>query len=247
MYDRVKEISKSVWNHLVTFFSGEVEVYFISGMCYNCSVFDKILLPKGYKKNYIEWEIPSMDESLHDYALKMAKSIKPKRRTILVGYSFGGIVAQEIAKFVAVEKIILISTMKDEHEIPALFHMAKRVNFADNLPMKIYSQSDFMINLFNRYIYSLPTQALEGFMTVTDPIYLKWSLKQITHWMPDRKFTNIYHIHGTKDQVFPYEKITAPITVKGGDHLMILKRFTEINKILNDILTKEEVIQKASA
>ena len=32
----------------------DITVYFISGMCYNCKVFDKLRLPKGYKKAYIE-------------------------------------------------------------------------------------------------------------------------------------------------------------------------------------------------
>ena len=46
----------------------DITVYFISGMCYNCKVFDKLRLPKGYKKAYIEWFIPSPDESLSEYA-----------------------------------------------------------------------------------------------------------------------------------------------------------------------------------
>ena len=51
----------------------------ISGMCYNCKVFDKLRLPKGYKKAYIEWFIPSPDESLSEYAHKMAKTIDTSR------------------------------------------------------------------------------------------------------------------------------------------------------------------------
>lgn len=241
MYQKIKNISLNFWNYLTTYFGGVTEVYFVSGMCYNCSVFDNIQLPKGFRKHYIEWEIPSLDESLLEYAARMSKIINRKRQVVLVGYSFGGMIVQEIAKFIDVEKIILISTMKNNQEIPNLFQVAKSVNFADNLPMKLYNRSDFMISLFNKYIYNLPTKALEGFMTVTDPVYLRWSLRQITHWNSVWQYTTpIYHIHGTKDQVFPYEQIINPITIKGGDHLMIIKRSAEINKIINDILEKKE-------
>ena len=74
----------------------DITVYFISGMCYNCKVFDKLRLPKGYKKAYIEWFIPSPDESLSEYAHKMAKTIDTSRPFILIGYSFGAVIMQEM-------------------------------------------------------------------------------------------------------------------------------------------------------
>lgn len=237
MYNKVKKVSTKLWSTLNTHLGRTKDVYFISGMCYNCSVFDAIQLPKGYKKHYIEWKIPLTDESLEEYALRMSECINPKRRNILVGYSFGGVLIQEIAKQINTEKIILISSMKSEEEIPSIFHIALRVKFFENLPARIYNSSDFMINLFNRYIYEIPTTALEEYMTMVDPEYLRWSLFQITHWIPDKTFDNLYHIHGTKDQVFPYEQILNPITIKGGDHLMIIKRSKKINAILNQILT----------
>lgn len=247
MKKTIVDISKNIWNMLNIFSKKETDVYFISGMCYNCSVFDKIELPKGCNKHYIEWIVPSLDESLTEYALRMSKEIKSKNKIILVGYSFGGILVQEIAKFMEVNKVILISTMKDEQEIPHIFQVAKKVNFADNLPMKLYSTSDLMMNLFNKYIYNLPTTALGDFMTVKDPVYIRWALRQITHWVPTVKLFNVYHIHGTKDQVFPYEQIVNPITIKGGDHLMIVKRSGQINKILNDLITNGYIEKKLTA
>ena len=77
----------------------DITVYFISGMCYNCKVFDKLRLPKGYKKAYIEWFIPSPDESLSEYAHKMAKMIDTSRPFILIGYSFGAVIMQEMTLF----------------------------------------------------------------------------------------------------------------------------------------------------
>lgn len=237
MHNKIRQISlKNLWNTLGTHLGRTKDVYFISGMCYNCSVFDDITLPKRFNKLYIEWAIPFLDESLDAYAHRMAKVINPKRRFILVGYSFGGVLVQEIAKFMNPEKVILISSMKAEKEIPSIFQIAKKVNFADNLPMRLYKTSNFMINLFNRYVYHVPTSALGEYMTVVDPIYIRWALRQITHWIPTKKIENMYHIHGTRDQVFPYEQITDAKTVKGGDHLMVVKRAKDVSEILNVIL-----------
>lgn len=233
------KILKKLFSKIGQYFRGTRDVYFISGMCYNCSVFDGLVLPKKYNKIYIEWEVPSLDESLATYTHRMARAINPKRKFILVGYSFGGILVQEIAKFMNPEKVILISSMKDEKEIPSLFQIAKRVNFADNIPMRLYSTSNFMINLFNRYVYNIATKALGDYMTMISPVYIRWSLRQITHWLPTRKLDNIYHIHGTRDQVFPFEQIINARAIKGGDHLMVIKRTKEVNEILNAVLEEK--------
>ena len=90
----------------------DITVYFISGMCYNCKVFDKLRLPKGYKKAYIEWFIPSPDESLSEYAHKMAKTIDTSRPFILIGYSFGAVIMQEMTLFLKPEKCVIISSFK---------------------------------------------------------------------------------------------------------------------------------------
>lgn len=240
MYTNFKKISlKKLWNTLGTHLTRTKDVYFVSGMCYNCSVFDNLNFSRKFNKIYIEWEIPQLDESLEAYAHRMAKKINTKRKFILVGYSFGGILVQEIAKFTNPEKVILISSIKDEKEIPNLFQVAKKMNFADNIPMKLYSTSNFMINLFNRYVYHVPTTALGEFMTVVNPVYIRWSLRQITHWTPTKKLNNIYHIHGTRDQVFPYEQILNTRTIKGGDHLMIVKRVKDVNEVLESILNEK--------
>lgn len=112
----------------------DITVYFISGMCYNCKVFDKLRLPKGYKKAYIEWFIPSPDESLSEYAHKMAKTIDTSRPFILIGYSFGAVIMQEMTLFLKPEKCVIISSFKSKREIPILFQAVRKVNLMEFMP-----------------------------------------------------------------------------------------------------------------
>lgn len=66
---------KNIWKKLQAFFGVKKrskKVYFVSGMCNPCSVFDNIVLPEGYEKVYIEWLIPKEDELLEAYAIRMA-------------------------------------------------------------------------------------------------------------------------------------------------------------------------------
>ena len=128
----------------------DITVYFISGMCYNCKVFDKLRLPKGYKKAYIEWFIPSPDESLSEYAHKMAKTIDTSRPFILIGYSFGAVIMQEMTLFLKPEKCVIISSFKSKREIPILFQAVRKVNLMEFMPKRLFSSTDFITNAFNR-------------------------------------------------------------------------------------------------
>lgn len=233
LFNRIVKRIKKLWKD-------EVNVYFISGMCYNCCVFDQIKLPDGYNKKYIEWNVPRPDESLPEYARTMAQNIDTTKPFILVGYSFGGVIAQEISCFLSPLKVILISTFKSDEEIPMLFKAAKSTNAADRIPMRVYASTELITDLFNRFVYHIPTSELAEVMTFVDPVYIKWAIERITNWIPHNKCKHLYHIHGTEDQIFPYELIKNAFPVEGGDHLMVLKKADIISIILGGILLMKE-------
>ena len=215
-----------------------MKVYFLSGMCVNCKVFDKITLPAGYEKQYIEWHIPKDDETLEEYTRAMANNIDTNQPFILVGYSLGGIIMQEMNKFLNPEKNILISSMKSIDEIPPLFRIARKTRITKHLPKQLYITNKSISNLFTRLVYNMPIDDIEKCVTYTSPEYMKWASYQITHWEPTIKIDNLYHIHGTKDQVFPYKQIQNAFFIEDGDHLMVMKKAEEITKILNEIILK---------
>ena len=232
---------KQLWNKIKQVWKKEdTNVYFISGMCYNCSVFDKLKLPKGFAKKYIEWHTPHIGESLGEYARTMAKEIDVSRPFILVGYSFGAVIMQEMNKFLTPVKSVIISSFKNEIEIPTLFKAVRRSNLTEYVPMTVYSSTEFITETFNRLIYHMPTSELAQYMTVTDPVYVKWAVKQITEWIPSAPSGHLYHIHGTEDQIFPFEHIHNAFPVEGGDHLMVLKKAEIVSLILGGILLMKE-------
>lgn len=231
-----------LWNKVVgeTREAKDVNVYFISGMCYNCKVFDRLRLPQGYKKKYIEWYIPEPNESLSDYAHTMAKAIDTSCPFILIGYSFGAVIMQEMTLFLEPEKCVVLSSFKSKKEIPILFQAARIVNLVDIMPKQLFSSSDFITNAFNHLVYNASNAELAEYMTYTDPVYIKWAIEQITHWLPDNKSTRLYHIHGTSDQIFPFDRLDHVFPVEDGDHLMVLKKAEAVSSILGSILLMKD-------
>ncbi|NDW19876.1 hypothetical protein D0T53_13305 [Dysgonomonas sp. 216] len=139
-----------------------MNIYFIPGLAANCKVFDRITLPEGYKRQYIEWLIPSEDESIEAYSRRMAKEINTQEAFILAGYSLGGIIIQEMNKFLKPQKSILISSIKGENEIPPLFRLGHRINFAQYFPVDSVIKNDKIVDFFARTIYGTkPEEASE--------------------------------------------------------------------------------------
>ncbi len=213
-----------------------MNVYFISGMCVNCKVFDEIKLPEGYKKNYLEWYIPHENETLEEYTQNMAKGIDTSKPFVVVGYSMGAIIMQEMNKFLSPDKNVVISSMKAEDEIPRLFLLAKKIRFSDHFPKKWYAVNKRISNLFAQIVYKMTEQDVDKYVSYTSPEYMQWATSQIVNWTPSVECHNLHHIHGTKDQIFPYLQIRDVYTIEEGDHLMLLNKAEVVNKVLNDIL-----------
>ncbi|WP_353120935.1 alpha/beta hydrolase [Dysgonomonas capnocytophagoides] len=215
-----------------------MNVYFISGMCVNCGVFDKIELPENCTRSYIEWSIPKKGETIEEYAFQLSKKIDLNKPFVIVGYSLGGIIMQEMNKFIHPEKNILISSIKAEKERPLLFKIAKASHILKHIPQALYSVNKTLSNAFTRLIYDMTIEEIEEYVSYTSSIYMKWATCQITEWLPSQQCDNLYHIHGTKDQIFPYKHVSNAYTIKEGDHLMVMRKHEEVSKAISEILLK---------
>ena len=212
-----------------------MKVYFLSGMCLNCKVFDKITLPDGYEKCYIEW-LPPTENPFEEYVRQMAAPIDTSEDFILAGYSMGGIIMQEMNQFLKPKKNILISSIKQKEEIPPLFRFVKKTRINKKLHKQMYPIEEHITHSFAQMILSLTTEEIEQCVSYTSADYLKWAIYHITEWEPKGECPNLYHIHGTKDFVFPFKLIQNAFAVKAGDHLMVYRRAEVVSRIIAQIL-----------
>src|SRR5882724_23441 len=97
-------------------------IYCISGLGADEKIFANLQL-QGYELRHIPWLTPHKNEKINAYARRMAASIQHES-PLLIGVSFGGMVAIEIARHMPVRKLILISTIKSTGEMPPWMKMA---------------------------------------------------------------------------------------------------------------------------
>lgn len=218
----------------------EREIYFISGLGADWRVFQRLQL-EGYRPVHILWQRPQRHESIEQYAQRLLTQVTVEN-PILVGLSFGGLMAIEMAKLCCPEQVIVISSATTGAQIPAYFKVFRWLPVQLVVPFKqllwaVHWLLTWLFGLNNRDDCSLFKQVLVD----TDPCFLKWAINQVVSWQNQVVPEGLVHIHGSSDRVFPFGYRSADVVVPDGGHLMVLTRAEELSQLLMKTLTTSPV------
>jgi pimeloyl-ACP methyl ester carboxylesterase len=213
-------------------------IYLISGLGADERLFAKLDLGDA-ETRFIHWIEPLKNESLPSYAARLSQQITTEKPTIL-GLSFGGMLAVEIAKIVDCQQVIIISSAKSHLEIPLLYRLAGKLYLHKLVPFQFLRRFTGLTN----WVFGMATveerNLLQSTLANIDPKFLKWAVDAILRWRNTIRIKNWVHIHGTKDRVLPpspqesLRTVKIDFAVKDGKHLMIYSKAAEINAILRN-------------
>ena len=207
------------------------------GMAASPSIFERIQLPTAtFEMHFLEWLLPEKEETIEHYAQRVSKNVTHEN-VILVGVSFGGILVQEMKQFLKVKKVIIISSVKSNVELPRRMKVAKSTKAYKLIPTKLFENIEGLAKFaFGSSIIKQRLKLYEKFLAVRDKTYLDWSIEHIINWQRTEVDPEVIHIHGDADEVFPIKYIKNAIPVKGGTHIMILTKYRWLNDNLPKIM-----------
>ncbi len=219
----------------------KIPVYLMPGLAASSAIFEHIDLPADtFEIHKLEWLMPIKSESLEDYASRVAKLVTLPN-PVLVGVSFGGIIVQEMAKYLDAEKVIIISSIKSKSELPAIMKFAKATASYKLLPIATFLKVE---NTLRKYPLGNHIngrlELYEKYLSIRDPFYLKWSIDKIIHWKRENADPEVVHINGDEDEIFASKNIKDYIKVKGGTHIMIINRYKWFNENLPRIILEDK-------
>ena len=206
------------------------------GLAASSMVFENIKLDgKKYSLHRIDWIQPKKNESIKTYCVRLSKKIKHKN-PVLLGVSFGGIIAQELDKIIKVKKLIIVSSVKSHKEYPILYKIARDYQLNNALPFGMFDNFiKFSLKLNINKLYKRIDLA-ERYLTERNEIYLEWAVWSLLNWKQEKYRPDLIHIHGDKDKVFPIENISKCIKIKGGRHEMIILKAKWFNENLPSLI-----------
>jgi pimeloyl-ACP methyl ester carboxylesterase len=211
-------------------------IYCISGLGADFRIFSKLEIP-GAILHPIGWEMPKSHEDLGNYARRLSLQIKHPN-PLLLGVSFGGMLSTEMAKVIAVEKAIIVSSCKGHRELPVYLRTAGKIGLHKALPYWMVTQNRFL----SRFIFDTRSRAEELYLKQmmlkdTQALFIKRAVNMILHWKNDIYPTSLIHIHGDSDRLLFPGSVRADYWIKDGGHFMIWNMADKISEIIQKEIT----------
>ena len=177
------------------------KIFFISGLGANKLAFSKIEdLP--YEKVCVPWIKMHPDDTITSYSSRMIKANNITQEDILVGLSFGGLIAQEMCKQLNKDEVILISSFQKKEHLRPLFRKSLDLNLNALIPSFKVPLVDNIVGIFLNSGTKESKAVLSKMIEETDHELLKLSIKMIQQVKPDQyNIPRTYNIIGDSDRI----------------------------------------------
>ena len=203
-------------------------IYAIPGLGADERVFKHLSL----KVTPLQWITPKIRESLESYVQQLIAQIDTSEAFLLIGVSFGGMVAVEMAKYITPQKIIIISSAATKDELPRAVGIARRSGIIRMIPGFLLKPPTFLAYWFFGVKRKGSKRLLKKIIKDTDVKFLKWAINKIVCWENKDIPDNLTRIHGNKDRLLKMDEALKYEVIKEGGHFMIVDQAEEINRII---------------
>lgn len=215
-----------------------MKIYAISGLGANKIAFEKLQFSEPYQLEFIPWEVPKDNDTVKTYAARWADKIDDTKEFGLLGLSFGGIMAQEIAKIKPPKFLLLFDTIKSDKEKPFWIRWNRTLPLYKLFPIHILNHTSALRCISKAAQYINPHRPnIDAMYTLRDKEYTRWAIREVIFWDNTSSYNfPVHHFHGTWDYLFPIRNIRQAIPVERGGHLAIYEKADIVNKTLAEIL-----------
>ena len=216
-------------------------IFFIPGLGANEMVFNNIG-ELGIDKINVKWLQNLEDETINEYSLRLIDKYGLRQDDLIAGLSFGGVLAQEIARILDHREVVLISSFRDIKDLRSVYRFGLRTGIYKLAPSFRIPVIDeivaYNVNSENQESKPIIKQMLDE----TDYQLLKWSLEKIAQLpsKPDDNF-RIHNIIGNKDKILRTWKNENTTIIDGGSHFMVYEKADEVTTVIRTALKRKKV------
>lgn len=211
-----------------------MKLYIVSGLGADFTVLEKLKFPDHIEIVFLDWLIPDLGEKFKHYVKRMADRIDDSEPFLLLGYSFGGVIVQEIQKLKPAEKVVILGSIKTHHEKSGFIKMGELTRIPKFLPKSLFTEKTTYAYSFFRRLIDPKNPRVMDYFTVRHPYYLKWSVEKMAAWKSEPN-PHVIQILAEKDIVFPLKYSKPDYVIKNATHLFPATKPKQVSKILSEI------------
>ena len=210
-----------------------MKIYAISGLGADRRVFQYLKL--DFELVPIDWITPKHDEPLTSYAKRLSKSISTEEEYIVLGVSFGGLVAVEVSKLLSPSLTVLVSSVEDYRELRSIYRLAGQLKLIRWIPKPLFNPPRSIAC----WLFGTDRKALlNDILNETDLNFAKWAVSALVSWKNTERVRPILKISGSHDKLIPSANDKNTEVISGGEHFMVVDRASEISQIINEKIAR---------
>ncbi|MBB5438568.1 surfactin synthase thioesterase subunit [Pedobacter sp. AK017] len=198
------------------------KIYLISGLGADRRAFRKLIFPQDFELVYLDWISPQKNESLDDYATRLALNIDTSTPFYLIGLSFGGMLATEIAKKLKPLHTFLISSSPVYSQLPWYYRLAGSLRLQKLIPIRLLKKGNGIGLKFLGARTDEKRILLKQLVVDSDTTFMKWALTCILTWRNKDLPLNLTHINN-------------------GGHFMVYANAAEISNYIVQKISNEHI------
>jgi len=180
------------------------------------------------------WIDPLTDETLPDYAARLAGNVEVKRPLVLGGVSLGGMIACEVSVHLKPDALVLVASCRSPEAIPFFYRaLQPLIGLVPRGVARIVKPfSPLIVHKFGKLSREQTTLFVQ-MVREADAEFIHWAANALLKWQPSPlPDVPVFHIHGSRDQIIPAGKVQADELVPGGGHLINVTHADAVNAFI---------------
>lgn len=207
------------------------------GMTPSRRIFQK-LAPKLESCEIVDWIAPARAKTISEYAVELVAEFGIDASCDLVGVSFGGMVAQEVARHLGTKLCFVVSSAGSSSE----FRLSQRL--LTHLPQcgdqAILRTVGTVAQGWPRGGSNMSTVRARKFHGKHGD-WFRWATSAALRWQPiPSGQAGVIRIHGDRDRTFPHGVQYADIVIPGAGHMLALTHSSELAGAIHQIQDAEQ-------
>lgn len=211
------------------------KLFLLNGMGGGPQIFRKLapLLPRC---ELVEWMSPKNGASIPEYARQLAERIETDQPCDVLGVSFGGIVAQELAPLIGAKHCFVVSSINSASELS--FGVKTMRMLPAEARISLMKSAGRIASAWPRRPSSA-TVRLRKFENDDGPWFC-WASSAVLGWKPTQACGGecVVRIHGDRDETFPAGADRADHVIGGAGHMLALTHAEILAAIVMKYRTK---------
>lgn len=179
------------------------------------------------------WPVHKTTDTLRSFAERLAGCL-PQGPMVVVGVSFGGLVALELARFVDTQCCVVVSAVRSPREFPWPMRVLRPLGRSH--PRLFDAATRLGVRATRPSLRPVTKRRFNRMLSGPNAEFYRWASWAVLNWQGTRIGCPVRQVHGSVDRTFPVARTKPDTIVEQAGHGLIMTHPRIVNDVIRESL-----------